>query len=50
MDGMGPLESLAGDWDRVAIYATKLNLSLSFVNEVYIEAIAWAYQMLKTSN
>jgi EAL and modified HD-GYP domain-containing signal transduction protein len=39
-----------GDWERVATYATKLNLSLTFVNRAYIEAMEWAYQMTRAAN
>ena len=39
-----------GDWERVETYAGKLNLSLQFVNQAYIEAMAWAYQMTKAAN
>ena len=39
-----------GDWERVAADATNLGLSLQFVNQAYIEAMDWAYQMTKTAN
>jgi len=35
----------AGEWDVVARYARKLNLSLPFVNRAYNEAVKWAHQM-----
>jgi EAL and modified HD-GYP domain-containing signal transduction protein len=35
----------AGEWDVVARYAKKLNLSLPFVNRAYNEAVSWAHQM-----
>jgi len=34
-----------GDWERVAAYAEKLNLSLPLVNRAYIEAMGWAYEI-----
>ncbi|HXJ87144.1 MAG TPA: HDOD domain-containing protein [Candidatus Binatia bacterium] len=38
----------AGEWDVVARYAKKLNLSLPFVNRAYNEAVSWAHQMSAT--
>jgi hypothetical protein len=35
----------AGEWDVVARFAKKLNLSLPFVNRSYNEAVRWAHQM-----
>ena len=35
----------AGEWDVVARFAKKLNLSLPFVNRAYNEAVTWAHQM-----
>jgi len=34
-----------GDWERVVDHATKLELSLPFVNQSYIEAMGWAHEM-----
>ena len=34
-----------GDWERVAAYAEKLNLSLPLVNRAYIEAMGWAHEI-----
>jgi c-di-GMP phosphodiesterase len=39
-----------GDWERVSMYAAKLNLSLQSVDGAYIEAMEWAHQMTKASN
>jgi len=39
-----------GDWERVETYAVKLNLSIPFVNQAYIEAMEWAYQMTKAAH
>jgi c-di-GMP-related signal transduction protein len=39
-----------GDWERVATYAGKLNLTFPFVNQAYIEAMQWAYQMTRAAN
>ena len=34
-----------GEWDVVAKYAKKLNLSLPFVNRAFNEAVSWSHQM-----
>lgn len=34
-----------GEWDVVARFAKKLNLSLPFVNRAYNDAVTWAHQM-----
>lgn len=39
-----------GDWERVAMHATRLNLSLQSVDGAYIGAMEWAHQMTKTAN
>ena len=39
-----------GDWERVTTDAASLGLSLQFVNQAYIEAMDWAYQMTKAAN
>lgn len=39
-----------GDWERVTTHATKLKLSLPFVNRAYIEAMQWAHELTKSSN